>query len=375
MSEEILNKIKFLCKKIAKDEWSGVLFYSIEGTIKNPGNMKVILEDILPLDKGTSAYTSYELDDRFTDYLMEDEKRMDWSIGHIHSHNVMGVFFSGTDNAELNDNAPSHNFYLSLIVNNYMEFIAKIAFVGSMLKEIKQLPYYSQDENGEKYIIEKANFNIKKDKLFVYDCLVVSPVEEVMIETGFADKVAEIMKPKPVKIYTPVPAVQTKFAGTPVPANNVAFPPKKVIPSFPKPDVSKLSGRSKTINEFIDKIPFSTFEDLTDYDELTALEKFTCELFNFTTPLAPGQNLEDILELVEDLKLDSYELATSVISNYGNLYEKHFPDADDKQFSEDGEIVLDILYDEITMYPFINVSLEAIKSMLINFEKYATATV
>lgn len=44
-------------------------------------------------------------------------------IGHIHSHNTMGVFFSGTDWGELEDNAPNHNYYLSLIVNNFMDFL------------------------------------------------------------------------------------------------------------------------------------------------------------------------------------------------------------------------------------------------------------
>jgi hypothetical protein len=43
------------------------------------------------------GFTSYDLDNRFIDYLMEDPKRMKFKVGHIHSHNIMSVFFSGTD--------------------------------------------------------------------------------------------------------------------------------------------------------------------------------------------------------------------------------------------------------------------------------------
>ena len=36
MPLSILNKIKYLCKTIPNVEWSGVLFYSLKGSIKKP---------------------------------------------------------------------------------------------------------------------------------------------------------------------------------------------------------------------------------------------------------------------------------------------------------------------------------------------------
>jgi hypothetical protein len=42
----------------------------------------------------------------------------------------MKAFFSGTDNDELKINAPNYNYYLSLIVNNNMEMVAKVAMFG-----------------------------------------------------------------------------------------------------------------------------------------------------------------------------------------------------------------------------------------------------
>lgn len=82
MSEEFLDKIKYLCNKIANVEWSGPLFYSVKGDISKPKTFQITLEDILPLDMGTKGYTEYDLDNRFIDYLMEKEERTDWNVGH-----------------------------------------------------------------------------------------------------------------------------------------------------------------------------------------------------------------------------------------------------------------------------------------------------
>jgi hypothetical protein len=392
MSEEILNKIKYLCKNINKDEWSGALFYSIEGSIKDPLTFKIKLEDILPLDKGTSAYTEYELDDRYLDYLMEDEKRMDWYVGHIHSHNTMAVFFSGTDMAELNDNSPSHNFYLSLIVNNYMDFMAKVAFVASLEQEIKEIPYLANDEDGTKYIIDRPNITLKKDKMFVYNCEIISPFEQVIVEEGFDNRVKEIMKPKPIKQFTPhtYPAantpVNTAFSngkwinGKFVPNTPTAIPAVNNLENAKlankikhyKIDESKLSKRGKKIKDIASMIDFRTFDDLSEIDELSPIDTFLVELMKFTTPIEPDENLEDALVLLEDLEVDAYQIASSVIENYTFLYDKHFPDSTDEEFIEDTYTVIDLLEDEVMQFPFINVTIEAIKAMIVEFEKNDT---
>lgn len=395
MSEEILNKIKYLCKLINKDEWSGVLFYSIEGSIKDPLTFKIKLEDILPLDKGTSAYTEYELDDRFVEYLMEDEKRMNWYVGHIHSHNTMQVFFSGTDMAELNDNSPSHNFYLSLIVNNYMDFMAKVAFVASLEEEVKEIPYYALDENGEKYVIERPNLTLRKDKMHIYNCEIISPFEQLLVDEGFGNRVKEIMKPKPV-IYQPVVNKFPPLANhNPVNSgfNNGKWINGKFIPNTVvnnqrandlentklankikhyKLDDSKLSNRGKRVKNIASLIDINSFENLCD-EYVSDIDIFLVELMKFTTPREPGENLEDALTELEDLEVDSYQIASSVIENYTFLHDKHFPDADDKEFITNTYIVIDFLTDELPQFPFINVTIEAIKAMIVEFEKNDTA--
>ena len=299
----------------------------------------------------------------------------------------MAVFFSGTDMAELNDNSPSHNFYLSLIVNNYMDFMAKIAFVASLEQEVKEIPYYANDENGDKYIIDRPNFTLKKDKMFVYNCDIISPFEQIAVEEGFDFMVKEIMKPKPVKQFTPnlYPAqpVNTGF-------NNGKWINGKFVPNTPtlavnlelaklankikhyKIDDNKLSKRGKKVKSIASMIDLSEFEDLSDFDKLSPIDIFVVELMKFTTPIEPDENLEDALVELEDLEVDAYQIASSVIENYTFLYDKHFPDSSDKEFIEDTFTVIELLEDELMQFPFINVTIEAIRAMIVEFEKNDT---
>ena len=205
MPDEFLLKVKYLCKLIAQVEWSGILFYSINGTIKNLNTFSIVLQDILPMDKGSGAYTEYEIDKRYVDYLMDKPEAMEWHMGHIHSHHSMRVFFSGTDMEELHDNSEGHNFYLSLIVNNYMDFMAKIGFRASIDSNLKDIPFHAKDENGDDYIITKTDVKIKKEKLFIVDCEVQSKAELVSVDKDFATKVDGIINP-PVVVPPQRPA-------------------------------------------------------------------------------------------------------------------------------------------------------------------------
>jgi hypothetical protein len=160
ISQEILDKIKYLCMEIPKVEWSGILFYKVVGSITSHAGF-------------------------------EDDERFDWKIGHIHSHNTMKTYFSGTDMSELNDNSEFHNYYLSLIVNNFMDMTAKIAYRATT----EGFSYKAKDENGNSY---SKNLQIKQTYLVIHDCIINVPTEEINITKEFADRVAHIKKPKKV---------------------------------------------------------------------------------------------------------------------------------------------------------------------------------
>lgn len=369
MPLEVLHQIQYLCKLISKVEWSGALFYTTEGSIEKPGTFKITLKTILPLDMGTQAYTEYNLDERFMDFIEEDfEERCTWKLGHIHSHNSMAVFFSGTDMAELNDNAPAHNFYLSLIVNNAMDFLAKVAFIGEAKKDIKQVPYTAKNVQGQNYVIEKQDFEVNTQKLFIYDCDMITPLQEVIITKQFEAQVAKIMEPKPVKTYPTIPNLNAHTSNTAnkgwsrqdqkeLKAWNNSFkkeekPIKRWFDDWDIPDVSK------------------EIDDLAEYDlKAQSIYNFAKDLFNYTgqEELDEEDDLENMLDLLAEYNLTPEEIAKAVITDYAKTFAKHFPKASASDFVQYTHETLDLLEDVTAIYPEIKLTLRTITSMINKF--------
>lgn len=131
---------------------------------------------------GSTGFTSYEFDTRYTDYIMEDVSRAKLSIGHVHSHNNMGTFFSGTDTNELKENSDKHNVYLSLIVNNRMDTSAKLCYRG----EIKTITT-SKTPDGEDISITSV-----EKLLLVHDCNVIFN-RSIKVDSKFDSSVTSII--------------------------------------------------------------------------------------------------------------------------------------------------------------------------------------
>jgi hypothetical protein len=110
---------------------------------------------------------------------------LDWTVGHIHSHNTMGVFFSGTDWDELNDNAANFNYYLSVIVNNKFEITANLATIGT-----QESIYTIRNDNGEDYRM-KVN-GLDKKVLFYYECSVPDMQEKMEQLPEIDDRITEL---------------------------------------------------------------------------------------------------------------------------------------------------------------------------------------
>lgn len=182
--KHVYDQIRFLCSEISEVEWSGVLFYSVEGSIRNWDSLKLKVEHIYPMHKGTAGYTEYSYDDNLVEFRMKNPHTLKWKLGHVHSHNNMSVFFSGTDQSELEDNSPLHNYYLSLIVNNRMEMTAKVAMVGEVPN------YQCTDESGEKFDFE---IEAPKKTMFIFDCDITVPGNNISVEDSFIERTREII--------------------------------------------------------------------------------------------------------------------------------------------------------------------------------------
>ena len=327
MPDEFLGKVHHLCTVISQVEWSGILLYDVEGNITDPKNMVIHLKDIILMDKGTTAFTSYNFTekkrdqsgfvDRHIDYCEEKEEALGWRIGLIHSHNNMGVFFSGTDMAELKENAPSHNFYLSLIVNNALDLQAKIAYMGNINMEVDAV-YKGLDVNGEEYDIESTKLVVTKSKYYEYDCDIIvdktSVVEDSFFLRNIKDVLAEADKPKTVSYgYNRVgyrPTTQTSFSS-------------RKMPNTTNSRIAKQTSFEDNRNWWTAPVEDDFFDEIEDNmsDDMSALEDFVISLFDFEDVATPTDSLEDVLLDVLSSSLSVEEITQGVINRFTISYE------------------------------------------------------
>lgn len=118
------EKIREWCRQIFSLEWSGTLFYSIEGTFED-NNLAVICRDFYVSDIGSGAYTEFDTVPDILTY-QDEHDLLECYQGLIHSHNHMQAFFSTTDVATLREEAEKMPHFVSLIVNNTGEYTARI---------------------------------------------------------------------------------------------------------------------------------------------------------------------------------------------------------------------------------------------------------
>jgi len=172
-----------------------MLFYETVGNFGEE-NFQINAKGLFLLDIGSAAYTEYDPSDPdLIKFLMSNPDALMMKKGHIHSHNNMDVFFSGTDNGELVDNCGFHNFYVSLIVNNKNEMCAKIAFKAKTTSENHITVSYLDQEGKER---QKRLMNKKEDEsIYVYKCKIFKPTEAV--EDSFKGRFQELREAKQSK--------------------------------------------------------------------------------------------------------------------------------------------------------------------------------
>jgi hypothetical protein len=367
MPDEVLDKIKLLCQEIPKVEWSGVLFYSIVGSIKEPNNMEIILNDILPMDKGTSSFTSYNIDDRLLDYYSEKPGAMDLKMGHIHSHNTMSVFFSGTDMEELTENADSHNFYLSLIVNNFMDFTAKVGFIANSESKIVNVSSYALDENGEKYEIESNNIKIESKKCFTYDCDIISSIEDIVVTDEYflkGLKAIQEVKSFPIGFNKGISRTWDKnkqqfvdYSGqdffTPVKNVNDYLTTRKNHGYNDYDDYNdsfnNWNGMSINCSNKIKKLILTTFKNSNKPENGIDVEKFLVEAC-----LDKNKKNSDLSE----------EIFKSFEAYYLTVFESIYADTDMEEFQQVTENVIEVLEENVTIFPFLEKTINYLESII-----------
>jgi len=298
---------------------------------------------------------------------MDNPESENWFIGHIHSHNTMGVFFSGTDMSELNDNSASHNFYLSLIVNNFMDFTAKVAFRGEIDCEIKDIPYYAMNENGDKYVIETKKLQFKKTKMYTYDCDIISPVDSFNVPKVFAEKVDKIINP-PKKQFQQPQHNGWDYDKHVKQYNKYENRGKQFeLPWYKQPE-HIVNGKSVIPP---DEEDFNNSFN-PQQDEDLPLDIFIKTLFGFGETPKETEELENLLDDIVEMEINGLTLAQSILDVYVKAYEKCYPDLleNTEAFIEISGSVIDTLEDMEEVYPVICPTIGAIKELISKFEDY-----
>lgn len=188
------NKIRILCREIHNVEWSGVLFYKINGSFED-NNLQVECVDIFQMDEGSSTYTEFNMSADVMAYMIDHPELMQPTVyqGLIHSHGSMATFFSGTDTSTLLSEGSDVNHFVSLIVNNAGKYTAGITrriTVNQKVQEEYNYPSWNDTtENGTR------EFTVSKTYVQWFN-LNVNIEGAVGDESEVLDRIKEIRKAK-----------------------------------------------------------------------------------------------------------------------------------------------------------------------------------
>lgn len=150
--KKVEHKISQLCREIHNVEWSGILFYTPEGTFED-NNIVIKCEDLFLMDIGSAATTEFEVTADVASYMLDNDL-LDCKQALIHSHNNMKAFFSGTDVNTLKAEGADTPYYVSLVVNNAGEYVAALTRRIIHKDSIKRVSSYIKFDGEEVVLAE-----------------------------------------------------------------------------------------------------------------------------------------------------------------------------------------------------------------------------
>lgn len=207
VSPELEQKIRYYLDRFPRDEYSGTLFYTVSGSFETK-DLVINAFDFLLQDIGTSGYTEFNQSPDVIGYMVEHPELLDEKVyqGLMHSHHILGAFFSGTDLATLREEGTDRIHFVSLIIDTKGTYQAAITRV--VVEEmqatgfIKYPTFNGQEVTGSPVTY---SFNRKKLEYFMLD------VERPAIKNPFSEMAARIEEVKEQKAK----AAKEKAATTP----------------------------------------------------------------------------------------------------------------------------------------------------------------
>lgn len=181
----------------------GVFIYKTKGSFPNNFIMEAI--DVLLMSKGEPAevgidtVNSYHGKNLISDLCDRDYE--EYSRAIIHSHCNMGTTFSGTDTQQIKQWASTAPYYLSVVVNNRLEFNAKVAIKST--EEYKGFAYYKNLNNKQ----IKTSKTFTQESYELIDVEVIKEVPDYIIEINDRMKNIQQYSSRPVTTGYSSPSV------------------------------------------------------------------------------------------------------------------------------------------------------------------------
>lgn len=132
---DVEEKIRYLIRKFPSTEWSGVLFYTHQGSFEED-NLVITCKDIFPMDLGTSGWTEFKMSEDVAAYMAENIELFDCETGLIHSHHQLGAYFSGQDMKMVQQEGNDTNCFVSLVVDTRGKYVAIVTRKVHSMSEV-----------------------------------------------------------------------------------------------------------------------------------------------------------------------------------------------------------------------------------------------
>jgi hypothetical protein len=266
-------------------EWSGILFYDVEGSIETK-DLVLTTKDIYLMDLGNAAYTSFEITPELVSY-MSDNDLFGCQQGLIHSHHSMSTTFSGTDHRTLDEEGIDRTHFLSLIVNNAKTYSAKLT------QKIDRKAHYT--------INVKESYNTFDDSTITYEPyieeaeetdvrLVIYPLEIIMPAKNDLPKVAERYEELSKKDITPYNNYK--------PGQHYNYNRGYELDTALQMEMKRRDSLPRQGDLFEDELVYKTSNRPTPNDEIVVATAFTIIAGTPLAQLTNGRSITDAVKAI-----------------------------------------------------------------------------
>lgn len=353
LSENVERKIREWCAECPNNEWSGTLFYNTTGSLETK-DLVINVVDFYVSDIGTGTYTVYDFNEEVVAYMVENEL-IGCYCGLIHSHQQMSAFFSGTDTSTLNKEGASMPHFVSLIVNNAGQYVAKIT--RQTVKEFTGvIKGYYLSFNGEQKSIDDKPTTFSESTVENFDLTVIKP--EVTLPINETHRRAEEIRAKKKKeeeenkSWFFKPDTTSKYSGLPYKEPNLFddFEDFKYKPltetkkesettvvdeglyDFPDSELCLYASKILRGNEFANYMSEKELKKLIGNSKSSPMVKEIRKKFPKDTEEEYRTKVDDVIDYVTDIaytKRDgnvSYGFYSSLTTNLYNFIDSLLPE-------------------------------------------------